>query len=325
MWRLEKPYQRLRKFNALQVDVPADESYGTKFPPSRHPRRCGILLHPTSFPGPYLTGDLGPEAYAFIDWLESSKMQVWQVLPLVPPGRPIPGIRDDFWSPYSGRDAHCGNTLMISLELLVNDNLLSANELPVSSVQSSHVKFQDASEVIEPLLYRAARNMLNRNKNDKLRREFEEFRERSDIKLWLKDAALFDVIEKIPELRGVDWWDWPIGLRDREKGELLKLSKEYSYQLDEFCVVQFFWHRQWLSLKQYANSKGISIIGDMPIYVGGHSADVWAHPHLFQLGPDKKPEMVAGTPPDAFSDDGQLWGNPLSLDNAQRRKICMVV
>ena len=201
MWRLEKPYQRLRKFNALQVDVPADESYGTKFPPSRHPRRCGILLHPTSFPGPYLTGDLGPEAYAFIDWLESSKMQVWQVLPLVPPGRPIPGIRDDFWSPYSGRDAHCGNTLMISLELLVNDNLLSANELPVSSVQSSHVNFQDASEVIEPLLYRAARNMLNRNKNDKLRREFEEFRERSDIKLWLKDAALFDVIEKIPELR----------------------------------------------------------------------------------------------------------------------------
>ena len=100
MRRLEKPYQRLRKFNALQVDVPADESYGTKFPPSRHPRRCGILLHPTSFPGPYLTGDLGPEAYAFIDWLESSKMQVWQVLPLVPPGRPIPGIRDDFWSPY---------------------------------------------------------------------------------------------------------------------------------------------------------------------------------------------------------------------------------
>jgi len=227
-----KPSHRLRKLKALQVDVPADKSYGTKFPPSRHPRRCGILLHPTSLPGPYSTGDLGPEAYAFIDWLESAKMQVWQVLPLVPPGRPIPGIRDDFWSPYSGRDARCGNTLMISLDLLVNDGLLSSTDLPTSSVQNNHVNFQSASEVIEPLLYKAARNILNRNNSDKLRREYEVFCERPDVKLWLKDAALFDVIEKIPELRGIDWWDWPVGLRDREKSELLQVSEKYSYQLD---------------------------------------------------------------------------------------------
>ena len=308
----EKRSPRLRKLKSLQVDMPADESYGTKFPPARDSRRCGILLHPTSLPGPYLTGDLGPEAYAFIDWLESAKMQVWQVLPLVPPGRPIPGIRDDFWSPYSGRDAHCGNTLMISLDLLVNDGLLSSTDLPTSSIQSNHNNnFQIASEAIEPLLHKAARNMLNRNSSDKLRLEYEVFCGRSDTKLWLKDAALFDVIENIPELRGIDWWDWPVALRDREESELLRVSEKYSEQLDEFCAIQFFWHRQWLSLKKYANSKGISIIGDMPIYMGGHSADVWAHPHLFQLGPDRRPEMVAGTPPDAFSDVGQLWGNPL--------------
>ena len=303
---------RLQKnTKAKQVDMPSEKSYGTKFPPCRLPRRCGILLHPTSLPGPYSTGDLGSEAYAFVDWLVSAKMQAWQVLPLVPPGRPIPGIRDDFWSPYSGRDAHCGNSLMISLDLLVSDDLLCSSELPPQSNSAKKVNFQAVSDTIEPLLYKAAKSLLSRDGSDSLLREFEEFRNRSDIKVWLDDAALFNVIEQIPELRGFDWWDWPIGLRDREEHTLLKVRESHARKMDEFCVIQFFWQRQWLALKKYANSRGISIIGDMPIYVGGHSADVWAHPNLFQLGADKKPEMVAGTPPDAFSDDGQLWGNPL--------------
>ena len=295
----------------MKVDTPTESDYEDHFPPSRALRRCGVLLHPTSLPGPYSVGDLGDEAYDFIDWLKRANMQVWQVLPLVPPGRPIPGIRDAFWSPYSGRDAHCGNALMISLDFLVLDNLLRADELPPRSNSNEDINFQAVSNINEPLLYKSANNLLNRDGNDALLCEYYEFCDCADVKVWLEDAALFDVIENIPKFRGLEWWDWPVELRDRNEHALTTIREEYSWKIKEFCAVQFLWHRQWHSLKKYANSKGISIIGDMPIYVGGHSADVWAHQDLFQLDSSKRPTMVSGTPPDAFSADGQLWGNPL--------------
>ena len=129
--------------------------------------------------------------------------------------------------------------------------------------------------------------------------------------MWLKEAALFDAICKTPELLGKDWWDWPEDLRTRDVEALEKKRKMSVASIDGSCATQFLFDKQWLAIKAYANSKGIALVGDMPIYVGGHSADVWANQNLFLLGSDCKPTAVAGVPPDAFSEDGQLWGNPL--------------
>ena len=280
-------------------------------PAERAPRRAGVIMHPTSLPGPYGVGDMGKEAISFIDWLADAKMQVWQVLPLVPPGRPIPGFREDYWSPYSGRDAHCGNTLMISLDELVNDGLLSENELPPPCNHTGNVVFAKVAETNEPLIAQAARRLLERPKEDPMRIAFATWRSRAENRSWLEDAALFDCICKEPELCGKDWWDWPEPLRSRDSTVLQEKCVEFAASIEEFCATQYLFDKQWLSLKEYANSRGISIIGDMPIYVGGHSADVWAHQSLFLLGLDYRPKSVAGVPPDAFSEDGQLWGNPL--------------
>ena len=280
-------------------------------PAERAPRRAGVIMHPTSLPGPYGVGDMGKEATSFIDWLADAKMQVWQVLPLVPPGRPIPGFREDYWSPYSGRDAHCGNTLMISLDELVNDGLLSENELPPPCSHTGNVVFAKVAETNEPLIAQAARRLLERPKEDPMRIAFATWRSRAENRSWLEDAALFDCICKEPELCGKDWWDWPEPLRSRDSTVLQEKCFKFAASIEEFCATQYLFDKQWLSLKKYANSRGISIIGDMPIYVGGHSADVWAHQSLFLLGSDYRPNSVAGVPPDAFSEDGQLWGNPL--------------
>ncbi len=280
-------------------------------PAERAPRRAGVIMHPTSLPGPYGVGDMGKEATSFIDWLADAKMQVWQVLPLVPPGRPIPGFREDYWSPYSGRDAHCGNTLMISLDELVNDGLLSENELPPPCSHTGNVVFAKVAETNEPLIAQAARRLLERPKEDPMRIAFATWRSRAENRSWLEDAALFDCICKEPELCGKDWWDWPEPLRSRDSTVLQEKCFKFAASIEEFCATQYLFDKQWLSLKKYANSRGISIIGDMPIYVGGHSADVWAHQSLFLLGSDYRPKSVAGVPPDAFSEDGQLWGNPL--------------
>ena len=280
-------------------------------PAERAPRRAGVIMHPTSLPGPYGIGDMGKEAFAFIDWLVDAKMQVWQVLPLVPPGRPIPGIREDYWSPYSGRDAHCGNTLIISLDELVKDGLLNEDELPSPYNLSGDVDFGAVAETNEPLIAQAARRLLEKPSGDPTRTSFEIWRSRAENISWLDDAALFDSICKEPELLGKDWWDWPEPLRCRDPTTLQEKRAVSAESIEEFCATQYLFDKQWLSLKTYANSKGISIIGDMPIYVGGHSADVWAHQNLFLLGSDCRPTSVAGVPPDAFSEDGQLWGNPL--------------
>ena len=287
------------------------EGYTEMLPAERAPRRAGVIMHPTSLPGPYGIGDMGKEAFAFIDWLVDAKMQVWQVLPLVPPGRPIPGIREDYWSPYSGRDAHCGNTLIISLDELVKDRLLNEDELPSPYNLSGDVDFGAVAETNEPLIAQAARRLLEKPSGDPTRTSFEIWRSRAENISWLDDAALFDSICKEPELLGKDWWDWPEPLRCRDPTTLQEKRAVSAESIEEFCATQYLFDKQWLSLKTYANSKGISIIGDMPIYVGGHSADVWAHQNLFLLGSDCRPTSVAGVPPDAFSEDGQLWGNPL--------------
>lgn len=294
-----------------EIGTPVEEGYENNFPTQRAPRRAGIILHPTSLPGPYGIGDMGPEAYAFVDWLSEAKLQIWQVLPLVPPGRPIPGVREDYWSPYSGRDAHCGNTLMISLDMLVEDGLLKQHELPHPYGIHSEVNFAEVALKSEPKIALAAKRLVELPAGHPLSVEFSEFRARPEVAGWLEEAALFDFIDSLPELIGKYWWDWPPELHTRDPKALETQRAAGAAHIDNFCATQFLFHRQWLQIKRYANSKGIAVVGDMPIYVGGHSADVWAHQSLFELTDEGLPAAVAGTPPDAFSADGQLWGNPL--------------
>ena len=292
---------------------PVEEGYGNMYPKPRAARRAGVVLHPTSLPGPFGIGDMGSEAYAFVDWLHDAQLQIWQVLPLVPPGRPIPGVREDYWSPYSGRDAHCGNALLVSLERLVDDGLLERRELPHPYGGGAvPVDFTRAASINEPKIAVAANRLLSLPAGtSSLRSEYDAFRARPEIATWLEDAALFAAIDAMPARLGEYWWQWPAELKTRDPDALARSRVSLASDIDTFCATQFLFHRQWIQLKTYANAKGISLVGDMPIYVGGHSADVWAHPELFDLGPDMLPAAVAGVPPDAFSADGQLWGNPL--------------
>jgi len=234
------------------------------------PRSSGILLHPTSFPSPFGIGDLGPEAYKFVDFLAAAGQRLWQVLPLGPTG-----YGD---SPYASYSAFAGNTALISPERLAQEGLLTKLD----------------SEFKPDLLHRAYDGLDNTD----LRPDFEAFTRQQAH--WLDDYALFRALKD--EHGGVAWTEWdPI----EDAVERLKS------QIEAQKFYQFLFFRQWFALKQYANDRGIRIIGDFPIFVAHDSADVWTNPQLFKLDADGKPLVVAGVPPDYFSSTGQLWGNPL--------------
>ena len=273
-------------------------------------RRAGVVLHPTSLPGSYGVGDLGPSAYRFVDWLEKAGMQAWQVLPLVPPERM-------YWSPYAGQNANSGNVLLISLEELLEDKLLQQSELPLY-VAPANADFQAVADAKEPLLTLAANRLLSQKSEESpLKGAFEEFCEANAD--WLEAAALFHCLSNSEDLLGLSWWEWPVDLRDMEEDAIRKSTDLYEKEIMEFKALQFLFHKQWIAVRKYANSKGVSIIGDMPIYVGGHSADVWANRSLFELNEEGKALFVSGVPPDAFSKNGQLWGNPLYDWKAQEK------
>eukprot|EP00775_Hariotina_reticulata_P005043 gene5043-5285_t len=241
-------------------------------------RRAGVILHPTSLPGSNGIGELGKEAFKFVDWLHSAGMQCWQVLPLVPPD-------PEYYSPYSGLDTNCGNPLLIDLEALITEGLLDAADRP-AAVPEGDVEFDKVAAVKQPLLAKAAQALLSGAKFAGLRQLLAEFR---TANAWIEDSALF-----------------------RKPAAIKDAQKKFKQQIDEFIAIQFLFDRQWRAVKAYANGQGIKIIGDMPIYVGGQSADVWANRHLFELNEATcAPEDVSGVPPDAFSATGQLWGSPL--------------
>lgn len=270
---------------------------------SSPPRRAGILLHPSSLPGPFGIGDLGPQAFLFLDWLHSTGCSLWQVLPLVPPGRKS----GEDGSPYAGQDANCGNTLLISLDQLVKDGLLQKTDLP-KPIPVGKVDFAAVAEIKDPLIAKAAKKIVD--DSGPIKAEMEAFRKRPEISGWLEDAALFAAIDNVTNEKF--WWHWPVPLRDRHADALTDARKQYKDFIDVFVAQQFLFQKQWQALHKYANGKGIRIVGDMPIYVGGHSADVWANRSQFEL--DKTtgvPLLVSGVPPDAFSATGQLWGSPL--------------
>ena len=266
-------------------------------------RSGGILLHPTSLPGPYGIGDLGPHAHIFVDWLGISGCKLWQVLPL---GHT--GYGD---SPYQCFSAFAGSPYLISPELLVSDGLLDESDLEdgrrLSADQSANdVDFANVIPWKMSLLGRAFERFQETDPVG-LREEFGMFRaENSD---WLDDYALFMALKE--QHGGGSWVDWPEAIRKREEAAMREARQSLSERVLRFSFYQLLFFRQWAALHAHAHEKGIQIIGDIPIFVAEDSADVWAHPELFYLDEERKPTVVAGVPPDYFSPTGQRWGNPL--------------
>jgi len=263
------------------------------------PRASGILLHPTSLPGPFGIGDLGDEAYAFIDFLAASKQSLWQVLPLGPTG-----YGD---SPYQCFSAFAGNSLLISPKRLARDGLLSDVDItdpprfPVGQVD-----FGGAIAYKKTLLDKAFGNF-RLNTDGALQNEFNAFCHENE--LWLEDYALFRALKDAHG--GIEWTRWEPQFAMREHGALAHAREALREKIEAEKFLQFLFFRQWSELKTYCHERQIGIIGDTPIFVSLDSADVWTHPEMFKLGPDRRPTVVAGVPPDYFSKTGQLWGNPI--------------
>jgi 4-alpha-glucanotransferase len=261
------------------------------------PRSSGILLHPTSLPGPFGIGDLGPAAYAFGDFLVKSGQSLWQVLPLGPTG-----YGD---SPYACYSAFAGNTLLISPVQLVADGLLSSSDLRVV-LPADRVDFERAHEVKDDLLRQAYQNY-QQTSDDDLRRAFESYAQRSAA--WLDDYTLFRALKDAHG--GIAWNEWTPALRSREPSALREAREQLRDQIEAQKFYQFLFARQWFALKAFCNERGVKLVGDIPIFVAHDSADVWTSPDQFKLNEDGSPIVVAGVPPDYFSATGQLWGNPL--------------
>ena len=261
-------------------------------------RLSGILLHITSLSGRFGIGDLGPSAYRFADFLERAGQRIWQVLPVVPPGHG--------YSPYSSPSTFAGSPMMISPEVLRDDGLLSDGDLDGPAFPDSWVDFQRVIPFKLGLLETAFENF-EAGAAPQLVTPFEEFNERNAA--WLPDYCLFEALK---EVHGTgDWTSWPKAVARREKKGLAAARKEHAGKVRAHAFWQFLFDRQWSALKAYCNERHIRIFGDLPIYVAQDSADVWSEPHLFHLDETGKATVVAGVPPDYFSETGQRWGNPI--------------
>jgi 4-alpha-glucanotransferase len=260
-------------------------------------RSAGILLHPTSLPSLGGIGDLGPEAYTFVDFLGRSGLGLWQVLPLSPPGLGN--------SPYSAISAFAGNPLLISLERLAERGWLGKERLKRLPPARGRVDFDEVKAGKMPLLQRAAQTFLEQGNGDLER--FTAFKR--DHAWWLEDFVLFDVMRQVHA--GRTWSEWPRELARREAEGLHKFGVERQRELEVERVIQFAFFEQWRSLRQYCRQRGVRIMGDVAIFVNYDCADVWRNPDLFFLDDQLQPTVVAGVPPDAFSETGQRWGNPL--------------
>ena len=257
-------------------------------------RGSGILMHITSLPGPYGVGTFGKHAYAFVDFLQQAGQQYWQILPLNPTG-----YGD---SPYQSCSAFAGNHYLIDLDLLVEEGLLQKEEL-------DGICWTEREDRVD--FYRLYINRLN-----VLRLAWKRFHKTEELDAfcrknsdWLPDFALFMALKD--QNGGKSWLQWPKDLKMRQPDAIWNARHQLQEEIRFYSFVQYLFYKQWTALRSYANEKGISIIGDVPIYVPMDSVDVWSNPELFQLDEALNPTAVAGCPPDAFSEDGQLWGNPL--------------
>lgn len=263
------------------------------------PRASGILLHPTSLPGRFGIGDLGEGAHRFADFLSASGQSIWQMLPLGPTG-----YGD---SPYACYSAFAGNTLLISPELLFIDGLITKSDLAdLPWLSTERVDFGGVHRSKDQLLEKAFANYQRRT-NTIFRSAFQTFAEQNAS--WVDDYALFRALKNSHD--GTAWTKWERSLVRRTPAALARARAELHDQIEAQKFYQFLFFRQWCDLKTYCNRRGITIIGDIPIFVAHDSADVWTNPDQFKLSSDGTPTVVAGVPPDYFSKTGQYWGNPL--------------
>lgn len=292
-------------------------------------RKSGILLHPSSLPSAFGVGDFGQAAYTFLDKLAEAKQTLWQILPLVP--------TDAGGSPYSSASAFAGNPLLISPELLLEEGLLSEADLQNASVPpAARVDYEKAAAAKLPLLEKAFQAFQAKEKPA----DYGAFQ--SENAYWLEDYALYTALKQhflsvrateeasegfdlfceecaelsLPEEKlheyydNASWVSFPRGLKKRNALSLKKWRRQLAPTIEKEIFLQYIFQKQWQAVKAYANEKGISVIGDAPIFVSYDSADVWAHQKLFRLDSKGFPTCVTGVPPDYFSETGQLWGNP---------------
>lgn len=257
-------------------------------------RKSGILFHITSLPSPCGIGTMGREAYEFVDFLKVAKQKYWQILPLNPTGFGN--------SPYQSFSAFAGNPYLIDLDFLCEEGLLQGNEY----------RFIDWGDNPESVDF----GKIYLNRSEVLRKACSRFRANDDYAefcaenaYWLEDYALFMSLKH--SFGGKPWYQWPLGLKMRNEQAVDGAKSLLEDEAEYHRKVQFLFYRQWNALKSYANEKEIQIIGDLPIYVAHDSADVWGNPKQFELDGDYNPSRVAGVPPDGFSNEGQLWGNPV--------------
>jgi 4-alpha-glucanotransferase len=262
-------------------------------------RASGLLLHISSLPSAYGIGDLGPTAFRFADFLTRTNQRLWQVLPLGPIG---PGA-----SPYSSPSTFAGNPLFISPEPLVENGLLTEDDLaPLTELPRDHVDYARLIPRKRKVLRTAFRRFqANGSTVDATR--LQQFRERQSA--WLDEYALYAALKDAHD--GAAWTEWepPLALRDPKA--LKQARDEHADTIEQHAFWQYLFHRQWTALQSYCHARDIHLFGDLPIYVAPDSADVWAHQDLFHVDDDGEPTVVAGVPPDYFSPEGQHWGNPI--------------
>lgn len=260
------------------------------------PRSSGILLHPTSLAGPFGIGDLGPAAYEFLEFLKTGGQSVWQMLPLGPTG-----YGD---SPYQCFSAFAGNPLLISLEALEEDGLLTARDLEDARLPDrANIDFPSVILAKTRALHAAAVRFAQKSPLP----EFEEFCAKQQS--WLEDYVLFMALKE--EFGMVAWPYWPSKLRARDEAALAEFRNARRERIQAHTFFQYAFFSRWQRLRAEAKRQGIRLMGDIPIYAAGDSSDVWAQPKLWQLREDGHPAQMAGVPPDYFSATGQLWGNPI--------------
>jgi 4-alpha-glucanotransferase len=260
-------------------------------------KKAGVLLHVSSLPSPYGIGDLGPHAYAFVDFLRKSGQTYWQILPI----NPTDGINGH--SPYSCSSAFAGNPFFISPDLLVIDGLLKASDLKHLPSFNEEVDFVKVAAFKQKLFELAFKNFCQ----ESYQGGYELFVNQHNY--WLEDFALFHVAKTA--FKGECWEQWPYAVRNRQPKALADFKKKHLKQIELVKFIQYLFFRQWQKLKAHANKQGVLIIGDIPIYVNYDSAEVWCNRQFFKLDTEGRLKFVSGCPPDYFSKTGQRWGNPV--------------
>jgi 4-alpha-glucanotransferase len=262
-------------------------------------RNSGVLLHISSLPSEYGIGDMGDKAYKFIDELVNHGIKIWQILPLGPNG---PGN-----SPYQAYSAYAGDPILISPQMLLDWGLLGRSDLlNRPSFDVAKVDFEQVSAWKHTILLKAWQNFILKASHS-FKSEYDSFLKEHDW--WLSGYALYAACKE--KYDGKCWNKWPHKIIKRETAKLEEIKWELHSEFEFERFRQFMFYRQWFQLKDYANSKGILIFGDLPLYVSLDSSDVWTNQNLFLLDHEGNPKLVGGVPPDYFCEDGQLWGNPV--------------